>query len=34
MATDMMKAVIAEDGQPLTLGNFEKPALNLSLIHI
>tara|TARA_X000001316_G_C921895_1_gene36530 strand:+ start:1601 stop:2578 length:978 start_codon:yes stop_codon:yes gene_type:complete len=28
MATDMMKAVIAEDGQPLTLGNFEKPALN------
>lgn len=28
MATDMMKAVIAEDGQPLTLGDFEKPALN------
>ncbi|HBQ48898.1 MAG TPA: NAD(P)H-quinone oxidoreductase, partial [Hyphomonas atlantica] len=24
----MMKAVIAEDGQPLTLGDFEKPALN------
>ena len=28
MATDMMKAVIAEDGQPLTLGDFEKPVLN------
>ncbi|KCZ64569.1 NAD(P)H-quinone oxidoreductase [Hyphomonas atlantica] len=28
MATDMMKAVIAEDGQPLTLGDFEKPMLN------
>lgn len=28
MATNMMKAVIAEDGQPLTLGDFEKPVLN------